>query len=454
LNVIPGGDAVNVAAVLPDTATIGPAGRLAIGGCDLVDLAAAQGTPLYVYDEATIRQRSRSFTDALARGYPAAGLVCYAAKAFCAPWLLRMLAELGLGLDVVSGGELHAAAAVRFPRERIFVHGNNKSEEELSLALEERAGRIVVDNLDEVSLLGRVASARGLRQGVLLRVAPAVEVDTHVHLHTGASDTKFGLGIDTGQAEEAVRAILAEPSLELLGFHAHVGSQIREIGPYEETVDRLLRFAADMRTRFGLDPREFSPGGGFGVRYTPDEEPVSVPALIERVGEIVAAACRRNGFGSELPRLTIEPGRSLIASSAVALYRVGSVKAVPGGRTFVAVDGGMADNIRPSLYGAAYTAVLANRAADVPDAEVAVVGRYCESGDVLIERVRLPRPRVGDLIAVPAAGAYQLSMAGNYNMFPRPAVAAVSGGRARLVRRRETYQDLLANEILPHAGPV
>jgi diaminopimelate decarboxylase len=284
---------------------------------------------------------------------------------------------------------------------------------------------------------------------VLLRVAPGVDADTHAHLHTGGADTKFGLGISTGQAEEGLRAALATPSLELMGLHAHVGSQISELGPYVAVVERLLDFAEDMRAKAGFGLREISPGGGFGVRYTPEDESVDAADLIERVGVLVADAIRQHGLAGDLPALMIEPGRAIIASSAVALYRVGSVKSTPGGKTYVAVDGGMADNLRPSVYGAVYTAVLANRVADDPDTEVSVVGKYCESGDVLIKRIRLPLPRVGDLVAIPSAGAYQLSMAGNYNLSLRPAVVAVAHGRARLVRRRETYADLLASEVPP-----
>jgi diaminopimelate decarboxylase len=309
-----------------------------------------------------------------------------------------------------------------------------------------------VDNLDEIRLLGRLAGARGVRLPVLLRVGPAVHADTHAHLHTGGVDTKFGLGISTGQAAEGVRAVLAEPALELRGLHAHIGSQIADLEPYRATIDRVLAFAAEMRDDIGLDLRELTPGGGYFVPYTPEDARVDAHAMVRELGRTIAASARRHGFGDRLPDLAIEPGRSMIATSAVALYRVGSVKAIPGGRTYVAVDGGMADNMRPTAYGASYTAVLADRMSDEAAAEVAIAGKYCESGDVLVQRVRLPMPRVGDLVAIPVAGAYQLAMASNYNMAPRPAVVVVADGRARLVRRRETYADLLAPEILPDAG--
>ncbi len=431
------------AALFPDTTRLTPGNTLAVGGCDLVALAAQYGTPLYVYDEATVRARASSFRDAVV-AYPGRATVCYAAKAYCAPWLLRMLPALGLGLDVVSGGELHAAARADFARDRIFFHGNNKSEDELLVASAEGVGRIVVDNLDEITLLARVAAKREARTAVLLRVGPAVDAHTHAHLLTGAEDTKFGLDIASGAAEAGVRAILARPKLELHGFHAHIGSQIREIDPYRESVERLFVFAAEMRGKTGFVAREISPGGGYGVRYTM-EEPDARPAdMIRDVARIVADAARRHGFADPFPDLTIEPGRSIIAPAGVALYRVGSVKR--SARTYVAVDGGMADNIRPTAYDAKYTAVLASRVEDGEPAEVAIAGKYCETGDILIQKVALPLPRVGEVIAVPVSGAYQLAMASNYNMAPRPAVVVVADGRARRVTARESYDQILANE--------
>jgi len=431
--------------IFPDTTRLTPGNTLAIGGCDLVALAAEYGTPLYVYDEATIRARARSFREAVAASYPGRAAVCYAAKAYCAPWLLRIVAEERLGLDIVSGGELHTAVRAEFPRDRIFFHGSNKSEDELLLASDAGVGRIVVDNLDEVALLARVAARRSARQPVLLRLGPGVDAHTHAHLRTGAEDTKFGLDIASGAAEAGVRSVLARPELELRGFHAHIGSQIREVEPYREAVERLFAFAAEMREKTGFVAREISPGGGYGVRYTTDD-PESRPAdMIRQVAGIVAEAARRLGFADPFPDLTIEPGRSVVALAGVALYRVGSVKR--GARTYVAVDGGMADNIRPTAYGAHYTAVLASRVRGDDVTDIVLAGRYCETGDILIQRVALPLPHVGEVIAVPASGAYQLSMASNYNMAPRPAVVVVAGGQARLVRRRESYDDLLAAEI-------
>lgn len=425
-------------------------GHLAVGGVDLDTLADEFGTPLYVYDEATIRGRARAYRDALAQAYPGESLVCYAAKAYCAPWLLRMVVEERLGLDVVSGGELTVAQAARVPRNTTYFHGNNKTPDELELALSLGIGRIVVDNFEEIDRLSRLASARGVQQEVLLRVAPGVEAHTHEHIKTGAQDTKFGLSLETGSAEQAARAIKTAAGLTLVGLHAHIGSQVFELEPYGETIDRVVGLAARLRDTSDFTLRELSPGGGFGIRYTEqDDQPLAPGVVSAAIAESVIRALSRHGFGDALPRLTIEPGRSIVGPAGVALYRVGSIKEIAGIRTYVATDGGMADNIRPTAYGARYLPVLANRMRAERDAVVAIAGKYCESGDILMKDARMPMPRVGDLVAVPTAGAYHLSMASNYNLSLRPAVVVVSDGAGRLVRRRETFEDVLRTEVAP-----
>ena len=438
--------------LFPDTTRVDLDGHLSIAGCDVLELADRFGTPLYVYDSATILARAGAYREALAASYPARATVCYAAKAYIAPWLLRLLEPEGIGLDVVSGGELHVAEVAGFPRERIYVHGNNKGEEELAYAVDQRVGRIVIDNHEEVARVARLAADRGVRQAVLLRVAPGVDVHTHAHLTTGAPDTKFGVSIESGHAEAVVRAILHHPALELRGFHAHIGSQIREVDPYREAVERLFAFASEMRTKTDFVMRELSPGGGYPVRYVLTDPDARAVDMIRSVAAAVVTAAGRHGL--ELPDLTIEPGRSIIAPAGVALYRVGSVKRGP--RTYVAIDGGMADNIRPTAYGAEYAAILANRANDpagdfpgsAPGSDhFAIAGKYCETGDILIQEAKLPPPRVGDLVGVPVSGAYHLAMASNYNMAPRPAVVVVADGAARLVRERETYDDLIARDV-------
>jgi diaminopimelate decarboxylase len=430
-----------VRALLPDTAALTEAGHLSVGGADVVELADEFGTPLYVYDEATVRLRARAYRDGLRAAYPGESLVCYAGKAYCAPWLLRLIADEGLGLDVVSGGELFAAQRAGFPPERIFVHGNNKSADELAQVLEAGVSRVVVDNFEEIDRLSALAAQRGKTQAILLRVAPGVEAHTHVHIQTGILDTKFGLSIQTGAAADAVERIRDSRGLRLEGLHAHIGSQVFELEPYRLTIARIFDFAASVR----LELRELSPGGGFGVRYTSDDTPVSAKDATAAIAQAVCAAAR--DAQRPLPKLTIEPGRSIVGPAGVAVYRVGSIKVIEGVRTYVAVDGGMADNIRPTAYGATYTPVLANRLSEPADSTVAVAGRYCESGDVLVRDAALPMPTVGDLVAIPASGAYHLSMASNYNLVPRPAVVVVANGQARLVRRRETYADLLSYEL-------
>jgi diaminopimelate decarboxylase len=433
--------------LLPATATVSEDGHLRLAGCDVVDLAAEFGTPLYIYDEATIRRQAAAYRDSLRAAYRGESLVCYAGKAYCAPWLLRLIAAEGLGLDVVSGGELYAARQAGFPAERIYFHGNNKTPDELRLAVDMGVHRVVVDNLEEVERLSAIATQRGLEQAVLLRVAPGVEAHTHAHIMTGALDTKFGLSLETGAAEAGALAIAEAPGLRLVGLHAHIGSQVFELEPYRETIDRVVGLAARLRDAVGFQFRELSPGGGFGMRYTVDDEPRPVAEVTADLAAAVTDATVRHGFADAAPALTIEPGRSIVGPAAVAVYRVGSIKDITGVRTYVAIDGGMADNIRPTAYGARYTPLLANRMTDSPDAVVALAGKYCESGDVLVKDAPLPRPNVGDLVAVPGSGAYHLSMASNYNLALRPAVVLVSEGLARLVRRRETYEDLLRSEL-------
>jgi diaminopimelate decarboxylase len=440
---------IPLANVLPLSAGVTSAGHLTAGGCDLVELAETYGTPLYVYDEETIRSRALAYRDALAAAYPGPSLVAYAAKALCAPWLLRLLAALGLGLDVASGGELFVAGQSGFPLDRVYVHGNNKSERELRQALEAGVGRIVVDNLDEIERLARLTEGRSTPQPVLLRVTPGVEAHTHEYIKTGIVDTKFGLSIETGAAEEGVRALARVPGLRLVGLHAHIGSQIFELEPYAETIRRVLGFGAPLFAALGLELRELSPGGGYGVSYTADDDPPSPREAVRVVAAAVTRAAAEEGLGLDetLPRLTLEPGRSIVGPAGVALYRVGSIKRIPGVRTYVAVDGGMADNIRPTTYGAVYSALLANRADAAPiTPAVALAGAYCESGDILVREAHLPDVAVGDLVALPTSGAYNLAMASNYNLALRPPIVVVRDGTARLARRRETYEDLIRSE--------
>ena len=430
-------DADLLSGLFPHGACRDTRGVLRIGDAPVDALAEEFGTPLYIYDEATIRAQCRGYTEALASAYPNA-LVLYAAKAYVDPALVRVMAEEGLGLDAVSSGELRVAQAGGMPLERAVLHGSNKLPHEIEFALQAGVGRIVIDGLDELVLVDDLAGQAGRPAQAMLRLTPGVEAHTHEYVRTGAVDSKFGLGIDSGAAEDAVARAMAAPNLELVGLHAHIGSQILDVEPFEDTVDILLDFAARMRSRHGFELREISPGGGAGARYTPADDPPTAADVVEAV----TRPLRRRGF-AQPPRLLLEPGRSIAARAGVALYRIGTVKEIPGVRTYASVDGGLADNIRPALYGAAYSAVLASRRPDGSPRRITIAGRYCESGDVLLRDVELPLLRRGDLIAVPTAGAYHLSMASNYNVVGRPAVVMVRDGQARLTRRRETDDDLL-----------
>ena len=432
----------------PQTAERDADGRLSIGGVALTELADQFGTPLYVYCEATVRSRARRFRDAFGAVYPDSRVV-YASKALMSLAIARILRDEGMGLDVVSGGELHAALAAGVPASDITFHGNNKGELELREALAAGIGHVAVDNLREVELLSRLAREFGTSVPLLLRLNPGVDVHTHAKIRTGVTDSKFGLPIATGDAADAVARVLAAPGLELAGYHCHLGSQLFDAETYAEAIRVILTFAAEMRNQHGAVPRVLSPGGGFGIAYVDGQEEASVEAWAAATADAVRAGCREHDL--PLPQLVVEPGRAIVGPAGVALYRVGAIKPIPGVRTYVSVDGGMADNIRPALYGARYAVALANRAGGEPAAPVTIAGKYCESGDILIEDAVLPALEPGDLLALPAAGAYCLAMASNYNMAQRPAAVLVRDGTASLIRRRETYDDLLALEVLPDA---
>ncbi len=425
----------------PQTARANNDNHLEVGGCDLVALAREFGTPLYVFDDVHLHTRARLIRQAFEARW-ANALVLYATKAYFSPYLARLFKEAGLGIDVTSEGELEVARRVDYPRDRIYLHGNNKTPAEMRAALAMGAEHIVVDNLDEIELLARLAAELKATPRVLLRLAPAIDPHTHRYLATGVAESKFGLPLATGAALEAARLVHAQaPRLRLVGLHVHIGSQIFELAPYRDAVAALLDFARILRESIGVELEELDVGGGWGVAYKEGQETVSIDAVADA---ITFTMTDRRVPGST--RLLVEPGRALVAQSAVALYTVGAIKRIGDLRTYVSVDGGMGDNVRPSLYGAGYTACVANKMGDAPAQHVAIAGRYCEQGDVLIEQVELPEVRVGDVMAIPCAGAYHIPMASNYNLIPRPAVVAVREGEARLIRRRETTEDMLAAE--------
>ena len=427
--------------LFPVGAQVNPAGRLVIGGCDTAELAARFGTPLYLYDEATLRRNCQEVKGDFGKRYPNSQVI-YACKAIILKALANIIQEEGLGLDVVSGGEMGVAHAAGFPLSDVFFHGNNKSADELRMALELGVGRVVVDNFHELAMLGKMAAEQGKKVDILLRVTPNVDPHTHTYTSTGNLDSKFGLPLD--RAEEAVKAALAAPALNLVGLHFHIGSLIYEVEPYLGALEHVLDFAAEMvnKHRFGL--KELSMGGGFAVQYTLDQPAPAIPYYADPITGTLKARCAR--LHLPLPKLILEPGRFIVARAGIALYTIGSMKEIPGVRTYVAIDGGMADNIRPALYQARLEAVIANRMRAAMAGKYSIAGKFCESGDILVKDLELPAPAAGDLVAVPVCGAYSIPEAMNYNAFFKPAVVLVRDGRARLIRRRETLDDLLRTE--------
>jgi diaminopimelate decarboxylase len=432
-------------ALFPLTAGVNNLDHLLIGGCDVVDLAKEFGTPLYLFDEFTLRRKCREFKDEFCKYYPDT-LVIYASKAFLNRALALIFKEEGLGLDIVSGGELSIAHSVDFPLEKVYFHGNNKTPEELNLALDLGVGRIVVDNFYELELLDKLAGERGMRQNILLRLTPGVDPHTHQYTTTGTIESKFGFPLATGQAEEAVNQALSASNLKLLGFHFHLGSPVPEIQPYELAIEIILRFAQEMGKKFDLNLSEFDIGGGFAVPYTLDSE---VPTIADYAGALTDKLNGLiSGLGLSRPRLIIEPGRAIVGQAGVALYRVGAIKEIPGIKKYVCVDGGISDNIRPALYGAKHEALVANKASEVGKEVVTIAGKLCESGDILVRDINLVSVHPGDIMAIPVCGAYSIPMSSNYNAMPRPAIVMAKEGQGHLIRRRETYQDLINLDLI------
>jgi diaminopimelate decarboxylase len=429
----------------PDTATVDTAGRLHLAGVSAAGLAREFGTPLYVFDEATLRAQCRAFRQAFASRWPQSA-IAYASKAYLSLALGKLLLEEGLELDVVSAGEMGLALAAGYPAERLHLHGNFKPDAELLAALEAGIGRVVVDSLDELERLETLAAARQQRVAIWLRLCPEIDVETHAHIQTGHADSKFGLSLKGAPAYQAAERAIRSPWLDLVGLHLHLGSHLREMKPLRRAVTELGGFADYLNEMEGANIRELSPGGGLGVAYVPEDHTPDSEAYAEVITSTLRAVVETHSPYLPPPRLIVEPGRAIVARAGVALYTVGPRKVTSNGTTILAVDGGMGDNIRPALYGARYHAVLAERMNEPAVETVRVVGRYCESGDTLIEAVALPSAEPGNILAIPVSGAYHLPMASNYNLVPRPAVVFVQDGRARLVRRRETLEDVLRLE--------
>ncbi|MEO0409287.1 MAG: diaminopimelate decarboxylase [Cyanobacteria bacterium P01_A01_bin.135] len=430
-------------ALLPLTARRNDLDHLEVGGCDVVELVKAYGSPLYILDESTLRRACQQYRDAFETHYPGDSLVIYASKAWNCLGVCAIVASEGLGIDVVSGGELFTALESGFEAEKIYFHGNNKSQEEIEFALSSQV-TLVVDNWLELKTLAAMTADSDAPVPVLLRMTPGIECHTHEYIQTGHLDSKFGF--DPNQLTALLDFFQQTPQLACIGLHAHIGSQIFELQPHQDLPDVMVRWLATAAQQ-GMPVKVLDIGGGLGIRYTPNDDPPTIEAWVQTVCEAVTTACQAHGL--PLPKLIAEPGRSLIGSACVTAYTIGSQKTVPDTRTYITVDGGMSDNPRPITYQSDYCALIANRLSAPCRETVTVAGKHCESGDVLIRDIALPTTDSGDILVVMGTGAYNYSMASNYNRIPRPAAVVVNDGSADLILQRETYRDLVQHDRLP-----
>ena len=431
---------------LHGTSTINARGHLEIGGCDTVELAERFGTPLYVVDEALVRSKCRAFMNS----FRESGLsyqVAYASKAFCTLAMCRLIDDEGLYLDVVSDGELQTALRAGFPAQRIHFHGNNKTPEEMEMGIDAGISSFVVHNYTELHLLNAIAAEKKKTVDIVFRISPGVEAHTHDYISTGQEDSKFGFDLASGAALRAVKEAAELTQLKVLGIHSHIGSQIFEPGGFKMAADKLIEFALKAREETGIVFKVVNLGGGFGIRYVEGDTPLQISEYVEAITQGIADTFGAAGYPQ--PEICIEPGRSIIGDAGTTLYTIGSTKDIPGIRKYVSINGGMTDNIRPALYQAKYEAMLANRGTDANEESVSIAGRCCESGDMLIWDIELPKVHTGDLLAVSTTGAYNYSMANNYNRVRRPAVVFVKDGQADLVARRESYDYINGNDVIP-----
>lgn len=433
--------------LFPMDTSINISGNLEISGCDSVDLVKQFGTPLYVYDETTIRHMAQTFIKEFTDLYPNTS-VSYASKAFLNKYIAQIANEENLWLDVVSGGEIAVAKSAGFPTSKMDFHGNNKTPNELSDAIDVGVGTIIVDGFHELNTLNEIAKSKNTIQGILLRLSPSIDAYTHGHTTTGILDVKFGFSIESGESTVAIRQALKSSNLDLRGVHFHLGSPIYVLEPYQKAIDRVLEYLDPFIKNEGFNFRDFSPGGGFAIGYENTKLPPPVSDYAKVITSTLIKKCRSLNINQ--PRLIIEPGRSIVGRAGVALYTVGVIKTIPSVRTYVSLDGGMGDNIRPALYDSKYEAVVANKMKDIDSAEsttVTLAGKYCESGDLLVKDINLPKIQSGDIVAIPASGAYCFAMSSNYNMNPRPAIVIIKNGSPKLIRKRETYEDLMALDL-------
>lgn len=415
-------------------------GHLTLAGYDTVELAEKYGTPLYLMNEDKIRARVREYKNAMNKYFPSGSVPEFASKAFCCKQIYRIMADEGIDIDVVSPGEIYTAVSAGFPMEKSFFHGNNKTDADIAFAIENKVGYFVVDNLDELAALNRIAGEKGVKQKILLRVTPGIDPHTHKKISTGSVESKFGIAIETGQALEAVGAALGLKNIRLCGYHCHIGSQIFESEPFGTASEIMLGFIKDTAEKTGYTPEMLNLGGGFGVRYTENDPEIDYEKRICEVGKILDRQCE--GLGVPVPKILMEPGRSLVADAGMTLYTVGSVKEIRGYKNYVSVDGGMTDNPRFALYESPYTVILASRANDKADFTADVAGRCCESGDIIGEGFKMPRPTRGEILAVLTTGAYNYSMASNYNRVGRPPVVMLNSEKDYVAVERESLEDM------------
>ena len=429
-----------------ESLTVNPDDHLVIGGCDCVELAKIYGTPLYIMDEELIRKNCRAFKNSLDKFYDGNGLVLYASKAFCSLFACKIAEQEGLGLDVVSGGELFTALKAGFPTERIYFHGNNKTIEEIEMALDNSVGRIVVDNVEELERINLFAEKRNITAEVSFRIKPGIEAHTHEFIKTGQIDSKFGFALETGEAIEIIKKATEFKNINITGLHCHIGSQIFDVNPFVEAAEVMMNFIFEIKEKFGIIIKELNLGGGFGIKYTCEQKHEDYENFLEAVAKKI----KDIAVGKEIsiPRILIEPGRSIVGAAGITLYTVGTVKDIPGIRKYVAIDGGMTDNPRYILYQSQYEAVCANKASEPKIEKVTIAGKCCESGDLIGKDIDLQSVVAGDLVAVMSTGAYNYSMSSNYNRIPRPAVVMVSKGTHKLIVKRETYEDIIRNDIV------
>lgn len=424
---------------------INECGRLTIGGLDTVDLANKYGTPLYIMDEAQIRKACRLYKHSFERYYDGKGQALYASKALNCKEICRIIKDEGLGLDVVSAGEMYTALKSGFPAERIHFHGNNKTRDEIKMALENDIGKIVIDNFEEIDIVNSMAREMNKSVNISLRIKPGIDAHTHEFIRTGQIDSKFGFALQTGEAIRAVEKVLSLKNVNLSELHCHIGSQIFDIQPFVHAAEVMMLFIKEVHDRFCVEIPELNLGGGFGIKYVDSDKPVTYDKYMKYVSDAVKKMAK--AYNISVPYIYIEPGRSIVGEAGITLYTIGSIKDIPDVRTYVSVDGGMTDNPRYALYGSEYACVIADRANEAETKKVTIAGRCCESGDIIQKDALISEPKVGDKLAVLCTGAYNYSMASNYNRVPKPPIIMVRDGKDRIIVRRQTLDDLIENDI-------